>query len=109
MSPKVSQKSNNIFCSMVSSPFICCAIIIAIICVFAIKTKHELVSKYEQGVQAYNENDFYQALSIFDSLRGWGESLVEITPEEYYELTLRQVIGQDSTIIVCPKCRTIID
>lgn len=77
---------------------------IVFVILFGIQSRKSLENRYNEGVQLYLNGKYSEALIIFDELRGWGDRIVEIKPEEYCE-----AIASKIDVKLCPECGAIIN
>lgn len=65
--------------------------------------RQELIDQYNQGVQYYENEEYKEAMEVFNNLRGWGRRR-DISPEDYYEMALEKLTANGADIVVCPHC-----
>lgn len=63
-----------------------------------------LTDQYNNAVKFYHDGNYVEAFIAFNNLRGWGERIVDITPEEYCEMIASKV-----DVKTCPECGAVID
>ena len=105
MKSKVNAISKNIKMLFIAIPIT--AVIIFLLTMFfmsAVKVRNSYIEYYDKGVQYYEDGDYYSASEVFKNLRGWGENIVEIRPEEYYKMSIGKILEENPNIERCPNC-----
>lgn len=83
------------------------ALSLALLFGVAFHERQILTDRYNQGVQYYEDKKYRDAIEVFNSLRGWGNT-VEISPEDYYNMALEKLLANEPDTIVCPNCGELI-
>lgn len=102
---------NRKFASRLLKIFVVFVFLTAFLVVFfksAYYVRAQLLREYETGIYYYENGDYLEASKIFLELRGWGERLVEIPPEEYYSMALDRLKNTTPEVIVCPNCGEVV-